>query len=128
MSIEALLYTALDAQTSAGSRVSVGLRLQSAALPALVISVQGSERAALGASGSVSLVRYTYAINAVAETMADALTLAGTAAGVVQSEFALTNYSTYRIQEPQLADASPGEGDEQMPAIASVILETLLPE
>ena len=128
MSIDSQLYSFLDAATDAGRRVTVGLRLQSAALPALTINVQGSERAALGSGSTNSLVRYTYTLNAVAVTMSQAMSVAEAAADAVQAAYAALGVATYRLQEPQLVDVQMGEGDEQEPAIASVVLETLLPE
>lgn len=128
MSIDSALYTYLDAQTTAGRRIYVGSRLQSAGFPAVVIEVTGSERAALGTGSTVSLVRYTYSLNAVAETMSAALALAAQAAGVIEAAYAASGIATYRVQEPQLADPQSGEGDEKEPIIASVVLETLLPE
>jgi hypothetical protein len=128
VSIDANLVATLDAQTTAGRRVTVGLRLQSSALPALTVNVQGSERAALGTGAASSLVRYTYTLNAVAVTMADAMALAESAATVVQTAYAAAGKATYRIQEPQLNDTQMGEGDEQEPAIATVVLESLIPE
>ena len=128
MSIDSQLFSFLDAATAAGRRVTVGLRLQSAALPALTINVQGSERAALGSGSTNSLVRYTYTLNAVAVTMSEAMSVAEAAADAVQAAYAALGVATYRLQEPQLVDVQMGEGDEQEPAIASVVLETLLPE
>jgi hypothetical protein len=128
VSIDAHLFSILESQTTAGRRVTVGLRLQSAALPALTINVQGSERAALGTGSSTSLVRYTYTLNAVAVTMDDAMTLAESAADVVEASHKASGIATYRVQEPQLVDTQMGEGDEQEPAIAAVVLETLYPE
>lgn len=128
MSIDSSLRTFLDAQTTAGRRVYVGQRLQSAALPALTISVNESQRVTLGVGSTVGLVRYAYTLNAIDSTMGGAMALADQAATVLQTTYAASSVACLRTSEPQLQDPSPGEGDEIEPVIASVTLETYLPE
>jgi hypothetical protein len=111
--------------TTAGSRVSVGSRLQSAALPAVTIDMTTGSRASLGTSSM--LHRYSLTINAIAIDMASAQSLAEAAAGYVKLNAALGGGAAYDLNFAAIQEPTPGEGDEMEPAIAVAELEILYP-
>ena len=123
--LEATIKSWIGAATTAGTRVSVGSRLQFAALPAVVIEVTGGEDAAIdGFIGDIELevarlARYDVTIRSIAETMDAASSLnndvmtklfvsCGNAGGVA------FNPSIRTIDEPIV-----GDGDEAQPAIVT---------
>lgn len=120
--IEAQIKTWIGTATTAGTRVSVGSRLQSDALPAVVIEVTGGEEAAFdGVIGLdiAKLARYDVTIRSVAETMYAAITLnesVMTNLFLSVSNFGgvAFNPSMRTIEEPVV-----GEGDEAQPAIVT---------
>jgi len=120
--IEAQIKTWIGTATTAGTRVSVGSRLQSDALPAVVIEVTGGEEAAFDGVVDLDiarLARYDVTIRSVAETMDAASTLN---ASVMTKLFTSVNLaggvafnpSMRTIEEPVV-----GEGDEAQPAIVT---------
>lgn len=124
--IEAKLKTWIGTATAAGSRVYCGARLQSTALPAIVVEVNSGSAASLYGV-TENLNQWDVSIRAVAETAFEAQNVAEDAVTKINahSDFTTAGKSvcyepTYRtIEEPVL-----GEGDEAQPAIctATVII------
>lgn len=111
--------------TAAGTRVSVGSRLQSDALPAVTIDMPTGNRATLG-TGSI-LNRYSLTINAIAVDMASAQSLATAAAGYVKLNAALGGGAAWDVNFGAIQEPQPGEGDEMEPAICVAEMEILYP-
>lgn len=114
--------------TTAQDRVHVGSRLQSGALPAVVIEQISSERATIGAAGAAGTVRHQWRLSAIASDMIFAMDLAKNAADYAVFNMTSGGYTTYRVSEAVVEEPQSGEGDEQQPSIASLTLETLFPE
>lgn len=124
--IEAKLKTWIGTATAAGPRVYCGARLQSTALPAIVVEVNSGSAASLyGATENLN--QWDVSIRAVAETAFEAQNVAEDAVAKINAHLDFTTAGksvcyepTYRtIEEPVL-----GEGDEAQPAIctATVII------
>lgn len=110
--------------TTAGTRVHVGMRLQSGTLPAIVIEQMNAERGTIGRSSG--LRRYSWKISAIDNTMTAATTLAEAAS--VQARDYLNNagHTTVCTSLPVIEDPISGDGDEQLPAVSSLTLETMI--
>lgn len=114
--------------TVAEGRVHVGARLQSGALPAVVIEQLSSERAALGSGSTISLVRHDLRVSAIAADMATARLTASSAADYAVLNMTFAGYVTFRTSEVVVEEPQSGEGDEQQPSVASLTIQTLFPE
>jgi hypothetical protein len=119
--IESTIITWIGVGTTAGSRVSVGARLQSTTLPALVIDLTEGSAAALP-STTRNLYQYSLSMSSVADTMLAAQSLSDAAVALVKTG-ALTNGGC--AYEPVYAVIQPpnvGEGDEVEPAIVTATM------
>ena len=119
--IESTIIGWIGAATTAGSRVSVGARLQSTTLPALVIDLTEGSAAALP-STTRNLYQYSLSMSSVADTMLAAQSLSDAAVALVKTG-ALTNDGC--AYEPVYAVIQPpnvGEGDEVEPAIVTATM------
>ena len=119
--IESTIIGWIGSSTAAGSRVSVGARLQSTTLPALVIDLTEGSAAALP-STTRNLYQYSLSMSSVADTMLAAQSLSDAAVALVKTG-ALTNGGC--AYEPVYAVIQPpnvGEGDEVEPAIVTATM------
>jgi hypothetical protein len=119
-----LVFFVVDNATEAGDRVSIGARLQSVTLPAVVISITKGERGALGNKSGVTM-RYEVTLSAIADTMAKAIEVEDQAfeairgSGIVNVPVVVAIRTSFgALEEPAI-----GEGDEQNPAICTSQLE-----
>ena len=122
--IESTIIGWIGAATAAGSRVSVGARLQSTTLPALVIDLTEGSAAALP-STTRNLYQYSLSMSSVADTMLAAQSLSDAAVALVKTG-ALTNDGC--AYEPVYAVIQPpnvGEGDEVEPAIVTATMSIM---
>ena len=122
--IESTIITWIGVGTTAGSRVSVGARLQSTTLPALVIDLTEGSAAALP-STTRNLYQYSLSMSSVADTMLAAQSLSDAAVALVKTG-ALTNDGC--AYEPVYAVIQPpnvGEGDEVEPAIVTATMSIM---
>ena len=119
--IESTIIGWIGVGTAAGTRVSVGARLQSTTLPALVIDLTEGSAAALP-STTRNLYEYSLSMSSVADTMLAAQSLSDAAVALVKTG-ALTNAGC--AFEPVYAVIQPpnvGEGDEVEPAIVTATM------
>lgn len=125
--IEGLIKTWIGTGTTAGTRVSAGSRLQSAALPAVVIEVQSGEIASFYGAVGLTVEQYdswTVSLRAVALTELDAVNLLDSAIGAIRTNIAAGSV----IYEPALRTIQApivGEGDEAEPSIAQQSIQIM---
>ena len=122
--IESTIIGWIGVGTAAGTRVSVGARLQSTTLPALVIDLTEGSAAALP-STTRNLYEYSLSMSSVADTMLAAQSLSDAAVALVKTG-ALTNGGC--AFEPVYAVIQPpnvGEGDEVEPAIVTATMSIM---
>ena len=122
--IESTIIGWIGVGTAAGTRVSVGARLQSTTLPALVIDLTEGSAAALP-STTRNLYQYSLSKSSVADTMLAAQSLSDAAVALVKTG-ALTNDGC--AYEPVYAVIQPpnvGEGDEVEPAIVTATMSIM---
>ena len=122
--IESTIIGWIGVGTAAGTRVSVGARLQSTTLPALVIDLTEGSAAALP-STTRNLYEYSLSMSSVADTMLAAQSLSDAAVALVKTG-ALTNGGC--AYEPVYAVIQPpnvGEGDEVEPAIVTATMSIM---
>ena len=122
--IESTIIGWIGVGTAAGTRVSVGARLQSTTLPALVIDLTEGSAAALP-STTRNLYQYSLSMSSVADTMLAAQSLSDAAVALVKTG-ALTNGGC--AYEPVYAVIQPpnvGEGDEVEPAIVTATMSIM---
>lgn len=118
--IESHVKTWIGTSTAAGTRVSAGSRLQSAALPAIVIEAQSGETASFYGAVGLNAEQYdswTISVRAVALTELDAVNLLDSAITAIRTNIAAGSV----IYEPSLRTIQApivGEGDEAEPSIA----------
>jgi hypothetical protein len=119
-----LVYFVVGGGTDAGNRVSIGARLQSVTLPAVVISITKGERAALGNKTNVTM-RYEVTLSAIADTMAKAIEVEDQAYEAIRNDGQLNLPVVVAIRTSfgALEEPAIGEGDEQNPAICTSQLE-----
>lgn len=122
--IESTIISWIGTTTAASTRVSVGARLQSAALPALVIELGEGSAAALN-GGTPKLDRYELTMNAVAETMISAQSLAAEAVAKVVAGEAAVGGCAYETRYAVIQAPIVGEGDEVEPAVCAATLTIL---
>ena len=119
-----LVYFVVNGLTAAGSRVSIGARLQGVTLPAVVINITKGERGALGNTTNVTM-RYEVTLSAIADLMTDAIALEAEAFTAIQSygNINIPVLLAIRTSFGALDEPAIGEGDEQNPAICTSQLE-----
>ena len=116
--IESTIITWIGTGTDADSRVSVGSRLQSTDLPAIVVEIPSGQYAAIG----TSLSTYEVIVRAVAETMIDAQSLSAAAVAAIKSSAATASKAVVENQFATIDEPIVGEGDEMEPAICTASL------
>lgn len=121
--IEASVISWLSGGTSAGTRVYTGARMQDTVLPALVVTVNQSQAAAIGAS---PLTRHTVTVSAVAETMASAQSIASSCASLMSLGATSAGGCSVETERPRLDEPVLGDGDEAEPAICNAFFEVYL--
>ena len=116
--IESTIITWIGTGTTAGSRVSVGSRLQSTELPALVVEIPSGQTVAIGNG----LATYDVIVRAVAETMLDAQSLSAAAVSAIKSSAATASKAVVENQFAAIEEPVVGEGDEIEPAICTAFM------
>lgn len=117
--IEENLITAIGTGTTAGTRVHVGQRLESGTLPALVVRVQGVQRAALVEDSTKRLQLADVSVTAVAETMDGAADLVETAVANLTTYYAAADGCVVQTAGRRIDDPIQGDGDEAEPYVAT---------
>lgn len=119
--IESTIITWIGAATTAGSRVSVGARLQSTTLPALVIDLTEGSAAALP-STTRNLYQYSLSMSSVADTMLAAQSLSDAAVALVMTGALINGGCAYEPVYAVIEPPNVGEGDEVEPAIVTATM------
>jgi hypothetical protein len=122
--IESTIIGWIGAATTAGSRVSVGARLQSTTLPALVIDLTEGSAAALP-STTRNLYQYSLSMSSVADTMLDAQSLSDAAVALVKTGALIAGGCAYEPVYAVIQPPNVGEGDEVEPAIVTATMTIL---
>lgn len=116
--IESTVITWIGTSTAAGSRVSVGSRLQSADLPAIVVEIPSGQYAAIGASMST----YDVVVRSIALTMLTAQSVSAAAVSAIQTAATAAGKTAVEIQFATIEEPVVGEGDEMEPAVCTALL------
>jgi len=119
--IESTIIGWIGAATTAGSRVSVGARLQSTTLPALVIDLTEGSAAALP-STTRNLYQYSLSMSSVADTMLAAQSLSDAAIALVKTGALVAGGCAYEPVYAVIQPPNVGEGDEVEPAIVTATM------
>jgi hypothetical protein len=119
--IESTIIGWIGAATTAGTRVSVGARLQSTTLPALVIDLTEGSAAALP-STTRNLYQYSLSMSSVADTMLDAQSLSDAAVALVKTGALINGGCAYEPVYAVIQPPNVGEGDEVEPAIVTATM------
>ena len=119
--IESTIIGWIGSATAAGSRVSVGARLQSTTLPALVIDLTEGSAAALP-STTRNLYQYSLSMSSVANTMLAAQSLSDAAIAKVQTGALVAGGCAYEPVYAVIQPPNVGEGDEVEPAIVTATM------
>jgi hypothetical protein len=119
--IESTIIGWIGAATAAGSRVSVGARLQSTTLPALVIDLTEGSAAALP-STTRNLYQYSLSMSSVADTMLAAQSLSDAAIALVKTGALVAGGCAYEPVYAVIQPPNVGEGDEVEPAIVTATM------
>ncbi|MEI7877900.1 MAG: hypothetical protein WCI96_08220 [Planctomycetota bacterium] len=119
--IESTIIGWIGTATTAGSRVSVGARLQSTTLPALVIDLTEGSAAALP-STTRNLYQYSLSMSSVANTMLDAQSLSDAAIALVKTGALVAGGCAYEPVYAVIQPPNVGEGDEVEPAIVTATM------
>jgi hypothetical protein len=119
--IESTIIGWIGAATTAGSRVSVGARLQSTTLPALVIDLTEGSAAALP-STTRNLYQYSLSMSSVADTMLAAQSLSDSAIALVKTGALVAGGCAYEPVYAVIQPPNVGEGDEVEPAIVTATM------
>ena len=120
LAIEAQLITAIGTGTAAGTRVHVGQRLESGALPALIVRVTGGvERAALCEDSTKRLQRADVTVSAVATDMDSAGDLVEAAVANLTTYYETRDGCVIQTGGRTIDDPTSGEGDEAEPYVAN---------
>ncbi len=120
--IESTIIGWIGSATTAGSRVSVGARLQSTTLPALVIDLTEGSAAALPAGNSRDLYQYSLSMSSVADTMLAAQSLSDAAIALVKTGALVAGGCAYEPVYAVIQPPNVGEGDEVEPAIVTATM------
>ncbi len=119
--IESTIIGWIGAATAAGSRVSVGARLQSTTLPGLVIDLTEGSAAALP-STTRNLYQYSLSMSSVADTMLAAQSLSDAAIALVKTGALVAGGCAYEPVYAVIQPPNVGEGDEVEPAIVTATM------
>ena len=119
--IESTIISWIGSATAAGSRVSVGARLQSTTLPALVIDLTEGSAAALP-STTRNLYQYSLSMSSVADTMLAAQSLSDAAVALVKTGALINGGCAYEPVYAVIQPPNVGEGDEVEPAIVTATM------
>ena len=119
--IESTIIGWIGAATTAGSRVSVGARVQSTTLPALVIDLTEGSAAALP-STTRNLYQYSLSMSSVADTMLAAQSLSDAAVALVKTGALINGGCAYEPVYAVIQPPNVGEGDEVEPAIVTATM------
>jgi hypothetical protein len=119
--IESTIITWIGVATTAGTRVSVGARLQSTTLPALVIDLTEGSAAALP-STTRNLYEYSLSMSSVADTMLAAQSLSDAAVALVKTGALINGGCAYEPVYAVIQPPNVGEGDEVEPAIVTATM------
>ena len=119
--IESTIIGWIGSGTAAGSRVSVGARLQSTTLPALVIDLTEGSAAALP-STTRNLYQYSLSMSSVADTMLAAQSLSDAAIALVKTGALVAGGCAYEPVYAVIQPPNVGEGDEVEPAIVTATM------
>jgi hypothetical protein len=122
--IESTIITWIGVATTAGTRVSVGARLQSTTLPALVIDLTEGSAAALP-STTRNLYEYSLSMSSVADTMLAAQSLSDAAVALVKTGALINGGCAYEPVYAVIQPPNVGEGDEVEPAIVTATMTIL---
>lgn len=122
--IETSVITWLSGVSGISGRVYTGTRMQSTALPSLVVEVAAGEPLCIGATPR--LTRFPVTVRAVAETMAQAQTIAALVGPAMVSGAAGAAGCSVEVQRHALQEPVLGEGDEAAPAICDTQFEVYL--
>jgi len=120
--IESTIIGWIGTATTAGSRVSVGARLQSTTLPALVIDLTEGSAAALPSGGVRNLYQYSLSMSSVADTMLAAQSLSDAAIALVKTNALVAGGCAYEPVYAVIQPPNVGEGDEVEPAIVTATM------
>jgi hypothetical protein len=101
--------------------VSVGARLQSTTLPALVIDLTEGSAAALP-STTRNLYQYSLSMSSVANTMLAAQSLSDAAIALVKTGALIAGGCAYEPVYAVIQPPNVGEGDEVEPAIVTATM------
>lgn len=119
--IESTIIGWIGVATAAGTRVSVGARLQSTTLPALVIDLTEGSAAALP-STTRNLYQYSLSMSSVADTMLAAQSLSDAAVALVKTGALINGGCAYEPVYAVIQPPNVGEGDEVEPAIVTATM------
>ena len=122
--IESTIISWIGVATTAGTRVSVGARLQSTSLPALVIDLTEGSAAALP-STTRNLYQYSLSMSSVADTMLAAQSLSDAAIALVKTGALTAGGCAYEPVYAVIQPPNVGEGDEVEPAIVTATMTIL---
>lgn len=122
--IESTIISWIGVATTAGTRVSVGARLQSTTLPALVIDLTEGSAAALP-STTRNLYQYSLSMSSVADTMLAAQSLSDAAVALVKTGALTAGGCAYEPVYAVIQPPNVGEGDEVEPAIVTATMTIL---
>jgi hypothetical protein len=123
--IESTIITWIGVATTAGTRVSVGARLQSTTLPALVIDLTEGSAAALPSGSARDLYQYSLSMSSVADTMLAAQSLSDAAVALVKTGALTGGGCAYEPVYAVIQPPNVGEGDEVEPAIVTATMTIL---
>jgi hypothetical protein len=119
--IESSVVSWLSGVSGVGGRVYTGSRLQASVLPALVVDVAEGEPLCIGATPK--LTRFSVTVEAIAETMASAQTIAALIDAAMTTGATGAGGCSVQTRLPSLAEPVLGEGDEAEPAICTATFE-----
>jgi hypothetical protein len=118
--IESTIIGWISGETDAGARVSVGNRLQSTELPAIVVEMPSGIAASIG---SAPISRYEVVFNCIAATMAQAQGIADDVENIMKAEAPGGNKCAITTSYGVLQEPTIGDGSEQEPAICTLTME-----
>ena len=117
--MEELIVLYCGTGTVAGNRVYVGQRLQSTALPAIVVRVSSVRRAALCEANNKRLQLVEASVSAISNSVDEAADLVVTAVQNIANMFSASDGALIWDSGRRIEDPVVGEGDENEPYIAT---------
>ena len=123
--IESTIITWIGTATAAHDRVSVGSRLQSTDLPAIVVEIPSGESACIAGPSGTDCDMYQVTIRAIALTMSEAQSVAAAAVSRMKSQSDSSGSVAYENSFASLQEPVVGEGDEMEPAICTSSMTVL---